>query len=748
MKKHFILLIVCLSICLVYSLVAAQILKQNLTPIGAIAPIESITPSYAIKPIQVDQLPYKNERGKFQELLRKNANYFGTELDSKASPAKIINYNTYYEELMDVGLDPQKDLLKGFLNIKREYGYKTDLCGLGSFEYVRFYADWNQDGDFFDADEDLGISRVNVHDILDNNISPNKQLSYAVFLNIKPEKFSCPVPYCIKIRAILAWNQQPTPNNPNFIPVWGNAIERYVQIRPKKYMFNIKPLPKYELEEMYYKTNVSVLRYNHDEIYEKILPVETDLLAVGEISKNYQINPDIIMNFGSTKYEELQEVGLHYDLDMLAASFTVKRPCGYSGQLCSSNGSYEYVGFWLYVRHPWWGFYYWKYVGTTKINVHDIYNIPRSGLEYAVKLPVKLDDLKKECELPQVLRVRAILSWSIPHPSTQPHTLPKWGNRIDAYIQLKPLDNQEVVDWYPNITRIGDMALEDIDGNPLTKTSSILGPGYANGVGVFNGFTAIESPFGGKVNINGNIINPPDDPIPANKIRYKVQYRKSNGGTGYWNDITNSFNIKVEKYTNGVLTGYDNITQSVDTNGYYTYEGDDTGPNTRVVDLLAVWESNKAVNNDTLYEIRVLVQKTPTYHIESIIAKVMTDNTKPSATLARVGTSCFYYPGDIVPVEYTAHDIHIYQYQINILPTGTTTNPIYYERVNPTLSPSGLVPPGVTSVQTFGINTSSFPPCGYVARLYVWDRTIVNNNRYANLWGNAYHVDVGFCLMP
>jgi hypothetical protein len=73
---------------------------------------------------------------------------------------------TGYEELICVGLQPDQSTLYATIDVKQDFGYGGDLCtGPGAREYVRFFADWNGDGDFTDPDEDLGVASIAVHDV-------------------------------------------------------------------------------------------------------------------------------------------------------------------------------------------------------------------------------------------------------------------------------------------------------------------------------------------------------------------------------------------------------------------------------------------------------------------------------------------------------------------------------------------------------------------------------------------------------
>jgi hypothetical protein len=267
----------------------------------------------------------------------------------------------------------------------------------------------------------------------------------------------------------------------------------------------------------------------------------------------------------NTKYEELYCVGLNYDLDTLVATLTVKRSCGYSGNLCT-QGSYEYVAFWAYVWDQIEQMCIWRYLGTSSVNVHDIDAIPAGGLQYAAFLPVDLSGYKDTYGKPKIIKIRAILSWNNKPPTNDPNYKPVWGNTIEKRIQIKPATSIEPGEQVPFISVVGGMAISSISWNPDTVVPSTIGDGYANGVSVLGGYSALESPFGGVIAICGHISNPPDDPIPSAKLRYKVQFRKK--GTTNWQTITNNFKIWISTW-NGVFWSMDSKTQ-VATGDYYT----------------------------------------------------------------------------------------------------------------------------------------------------------------------------------
>jgi hypothetical protein len=133
------------------------------------------------------------------------------------------NYNTTYEELKCVGLNRDTSVLNATFNVKKTAGYSGGLCSKGSREYVAFYMDFGSGWVY------MGTSSVGVHDITP---LPGGGISYDVELpvNLAPyQKQSCKDVYLARVKAILSWNQLP-PINPNWVPVWGNAIQAWVEV--------------------------------------------------------------------------------------------------------------------------------------------------------------------------------------------------------------------------------------------------------------------------------------------------------------------------------------------------------------------------------------------------------------------------------------------------------------------------------------------------------------------------------------
>lgn len=727
----------------------------------------------------------EKERVQFKELMIKNPNYFGTCPEIKIKPVLPMKTNTKYEELRCLGFYPEQDLLEATLDVKLPYGYGGNLCSPGSFEYVRLFVDWNGDGDFTDAGDDVGIASVNVHDIPNEKaacLEETKPLSYVLGVKIDSKKRVCTHPNIVKVRAILSWNVPPPPGNPNYPPVWGNVVERMIQIRPAKFILKdmiklvdleklkidsemldlettvskAKALTPAELKEIYKGKNVPEHRFNLADVQKIAETVKLD----PNLMEKYKLDPKLIEIIESvdpilaakpdTRYEELHCLGLNYELDTLVATLTVKLPYGYSGDLCT-QGSYEFVAFWAYVWDPIEEVCHWKYLGTSSVNVHDIKSIPPEGLQYAVYLPVDLSGLRDKCNRPKIMRVRAILSWQTPPSPGNPEYSPVWGNTIDRLIQIKPGMAVGPEKQIPFITVVGGMAINKISGNSETVIPSAIGDGYANGV------NALESPFGGVLSICGHISNPPNDPVEADKLKYRPQYKKS--GEMIWHDITNQFRIYISTW-NGV-TWSQSPKDQVAVGGYYKYEEDLTPPVQRFVDasdysggsVLADWHT-PVPEGDGLYEIRVLLYQlgaspspgVPADHVSSNVIQVMIDNTAPKAEVSIDAGPCENFtPGKVIKGKFKATDQHIWQYRFSLMPYAAPSSQFSHDPVAedypalPAPGVTGIVPPD----GTFLLDTSKMAPCGYVLYLYVWDRAIVNNY----MQGNQNSASVGFCLL-
>ncbi len=132
--------------------------------------------------------------------------------------------NPYYEEVKEVGFYPQERRLEAVIAIKQPYGYGgVD----GTPEYIAFYVDYNNNS-IFERNEDVGAGIVIIPDPTTSN-DWALPISYAVYRDVAPPG-GIKQGQVVRVRAILSWNTPPT--GPDYIPVWGNIIERTIRIDP------------------------------------------------------------------------------------------------------------------------------------------------------------------------------------------------------------------------------------------------------------------------------------------------------------------------------------------------------------------------------------------------------------------------------------------------------------------------------------------------------------------------------------
>jgi hypothetical protein len=356
-------------------------------------------------------------RTKFLKLLEENPNYFGTVLGSKLKAVEQLKFNTSFEEIKCIGLFPEKNQLKAVIVVKLPYGFNGDLCEQGSYEHVRFFIDWNNDGDYDDFNEDVGVASVNVHDIPQ---AKEKEICYTVVREFKPLPASCEKPFIVNIKAILSWRVVPT--GPNFIPVWGNVVECKVQVAPtSKSEKEVQKVTEKTLKE------VEVERQH----FTKLLldnPNYFGTLSDSKLESAQKIQYD-------TRYEQLECIGVLPEESIIAGTFKVKLPDGFDGGLCTA-GSDEYFRFFIDWDNDGDFFDFNEDLGIAAVKVHDILEVKKGPLCYAVCKNFKSP--QSSCHYPLIVRARVILSWKI--PPTGPNFIPVWGNVLECWVQIAPTD--------------------------------------------------------------------------------------------------------------------------------------------------------------------------------------------------------------------------------------------------------------------------------------------------------------------
>ena len=710
------------------------------------------------------------ERLRFKELLVSNPNYFGSLGQSTFPVVKKMASNRTYEELTCVGYNPEKKLLEATIAVKLPYGYGGNLCREGTTEYVRFFVN---DGSGW---EDAGLAGVNVHDIPtapDCAHQENKPLLYVASLAFSPKTRCCNHPVLPKVHAILSWQYVPPagPSHVGWTPPWGNTLECNIQIRPHPWNLlcmieainesipqkvKIPPMlepakllpipvpdpPPYTLAELSglhrdekAQAPVAPHRFGFGDLHTAMGPGGFDQAIVSAKSAEWkalgldwaaavaalnEVNADV-------SYEELTCLGLDDNLERLVATFRIKRPQGYLGDLCHA-GSTEYVAFWA----DWDNACKWTYLGTVKVNVHDIAGIPEGGLCYSAILPVDLTYHRRSCSSPKIGRVRAVLSWYQSPSTMNPDTLNYWGNRLDAHVQINPGDVVEPGKPLARIRNLGGVAMEDID----TLASGMTNPGdirfahdhWATADGWGHGRSC---PFGGMVQVEGDFYL---------GYYYRVQARKA-ADPGVLRTLDQDF------YVERNFVGFDH---QVATGGWFKY----LDPVQEFDRMLAVWSTT----DDDLWEIHLDIATVP--NDAGIIAgspwyRLQLDNTGPASPAALSpgidihitnGGDCKdVSQADIIKGVFIADDVHFGGWSLSTEP-NTAGTPSNQPQASPLMANTDPAPGPIGHGWT--LNTGSplaMKPCGYVVRLDVSDRSIVNSVPGQH---HANHMEVGFCLRP
>lgn len=703
-----------------------------------------------------------------------NPNYFGnlTGLKIKGLPKPVLQKtgDKTFEELTCVGHNPRNRILTAIVEVKKGAGYLGDGCTDGSREYVRFYLDYGN-GVWVDH----GVTSFDAHDLGFKN-----DLCYAASIKLDPKKRSCcdHDPVLPRVRAILSWNIEPPANTPDYTPVWGNRLDRAIQIAPRNPVF-CKFIDQFELagvekvdpvllqqikqqlsamepvlqpmtsiakliEKLDTNDELSVMRTLFPMVA-KLAADNTDIAAfqVLKTLEPFKIDLSGFDDFiahpkFNTVYEELHCVGLDRDREQLHGVIEIKRKSGYSGELCDA-GSREYIAFYLDFGVG------WEYQGTTHVDVHDIDNIPEDGLWYQASLPVKLDEHKKKwCETGQA-RIRGILSWAAPPPPNQPEHVPHWGDREDCHIELKPLPKDVVPGVFtPLLESIANIAVQKISGT-----------GYATGEAIGGIYTAEDSPFGGRILLSGHVFNGPPGPV---EYRIMIQGPSDISPRAF----TNPFDVDVTTFP-----GITPVSQTQNAIGdWFPYLP--ANPLVSVSDgLLGVLSGLENGLHTVYLDFRqpagpVLATTPP--------RAVMVDNTRPQADVeitSGAGNCGKFIIGTLIQGTFSMTEVHSHSLSLSVTPgpeshggTLTITNTVPPGPF--TVFPVTEIPTGASATKTsvsmsyatgtlrtngvangtWQLDTTGMDPCGYNIRIHAVDRTIVNSG---SIGWEATDIE-GFCV--
>jgi hypothetical protein len=685
--------------------------------------------------------------------------------------------NTTYEELACVGFQPELNRLEAVVHIKQPIGYGGDVCSAGTPEYVRFFLSFDGGATWHDQ----GVTSFTAYDI---PAAAQQRLEYAVGLTIDPPKYTCKRRNFVLVRAILSWNVMPEAGNPGYGPHWGNAHDTSIQVAPVRRSRFAKVLEEakvnlpadladvLDLEQEVSTLEPKVLTLAQLlELYrgKKVEPHRFGLAAALQIQDNPQVlaaaaakKPVIGKEFsfdlgavldalaepkGNTAYEELDCVGLDPVHSELVATFRVKLGWGYSGGPCTA-GSVEYVTFWGDFNN---NGTYETCLGTVGVRAHDYGEVPKAGLEYAVSLPVDLNPYRKPCQAgPRTVRIRAMLSWNVPHPCAAPNTPPVWGNAQDTVIQIPPGPSFEpglFQGYLYTVCGVNICAIDPVSG--LT--------------------TAADQPFGDRLDVTGEIPAATSVPVP-DRFKYKVWYRFLDPAPGPWQSAANDFWIWVTSGSGVGIPSTSLLLQQVDPAGWYTYRefGSPVTGNWRRVTgsdrLMGRWLTTVAQTGRWEIGLEFLDTATAATYWASFQgcpdgslrrnAVVRLDQVRPAVSLSpnievSADGGATWQPalqcdtlvkGVRIRGTYSVSDSHFRHLHLYVEPAGPAHGAVVVPASRAYGAPDFVPTTGETG--TWTLDTTPMDPCGYVIRLDVWDRTIVGCD--ADGWYNW--ASLGFCL--
>lgn len=744
--------------------------------------------------LKFEMVAVPETRTRFRQLILSNPNYFGTSSGSaKGSAMKAVVAqagNTEFEELVCLGYQPQLDRLVAVVEIKQMSGYGGPLCGFGSAQNLRFFIDWTGDGKWMD----VGVARFPSHDIPEPN-----RLYNAVHIPLHPLRRSCKSPFLPRVRAILSWNDVPPADEPNYIPPWGNALESTIQIeaRPPWIFESIPGIEGPFSSQIIAQINENIsdaiqqsVVFGHEPFAAPPLPAQAEAFAKAKIPALRYAAP-LLTHLGKTKsaaeiaalapsiekqlgiprlstlleqwfnpgdgdqsYEELRCVGYDRERQSLSAIVKIKQPSGYGGDLCE-QGSREYVSFWVWDEAT----LTWSRLGSASVPVYDL-PVPAEGVDYEVYLPVDFSPYQRPCEEGfTTLRIRAILAWN--SVVTDPNHTPYWGNREDITVVLRPGPRLALGTQMPFFASIGDIPVCNID--PIT--------GYANGPGVITGRIVEDAPFGGMITITGFFSSPPST-LSEPKPKYRLSVRPFKplvpDSANPWQPLTNDFRVRVATSVGGGVAYQSWLSQTIDADGYYTYQ-EVFGTNAwRVVTgrVLGRWASTTPHD---IYELRIEGKDAlGTMVATGVIdcgdgttrqaVHIHLDNERPRAELRITGvirkgetratpaSDCDkFYVGDQIIGTYTATDMHFSRASLQLQPNPRPTPPapVAEPQLLGVRSYDGGLNPYGEALGDWMLDTTNMRPCGYSLWLEVVDRTIVDS-RTLNPWRMS--ATIGFCL--
>lgn len=707
------------------------------------------------------------ERRQFKQLLAVNPNYFGNLPLSKLPSILNMVGNTTYEEIGGVGYNPDLDLLEAVVRIKMSHGYDGGIGAGGSRQFVRFFVNYGIGW------RDAGVASFKAHDIPDETDlvhGRSKPLSYAISLEHQPNRGRCSQPVIPKVRAILSWEFMP-PADPDWQPVWGNVVERYIQIAPRmrrliefqsaeaeavdpKAVFSDEsafprntpandsapsPRPVESLAKLYLDKHagftVEPHRFAMPDVHAALLASSIGGSEVAEAKceqyKAIGLDWQAILSAskkkqGDVSYEQLHCVGFDYNREWVVANFTLLRPTGYHGSLCE-HGSDEHVAFWI----DWDNNGEWTYLATVGVRVHDIAIIPADGLNYWVGVPARLGAHRRSRKEPRIGRLRAVLSWHVRPSETDPNAVPRWGNRLDTDFEIK---SGRVLSDLPAIDAIGGVGVANIDvggdgmtipNAPFAQTGSPADPWDASR----------QCAFGGDIYINAEV--PASFSIAGYKYRLLVRKADSSGSG---EPLMSSFVV-----TRTLALGGGTVWVSPELGtGWVSY----LHPDHNLYSVLGNWQSAYLglSERNVLWEIKLeMADSALAILVSTGWHRIQLDNQAPVAAIhidsGGAVPNCNDFSQDSsVSGHFVAYDPngHFGAWVLETSPNCPLPRDTSAMPVRSSSSPTEFAPGKGWRLDTSCSATGNpLQPCEYVVTVSVWDNTIVHSSQFLHHYAEA-----------
>jgi hypothetical protein len=727
-----------------------------------------------------------------------NPNYFGNldKLGLTDLPKAVLSKvgDTGFEELTCIGYNPDTEVLTAIVRIKQGSGYGGGPCLTGTTEYVRFFIDWGSGW------VDHGIAGFNIHDLGFDN-----PLCYAVSIKVDPQKQTrCKDdPVLPRVRGILSWNNPPPAGVPDWPPVWGNVLDRRIQVDPRS-LFDIGILEAFEPGVLQLEPDIAAklsAAVAGSAIMDKPPADMTKIMAravkEGGLALKRAVTPLLAAGTGMALKADIaalnpqplppKAVGLtpFPDDPSLPPFPPLPVPEIDIGKLLKVPPLWPDLDLDLGDLGNWWQ---QPDFNTTYEELHCVgLDRDRNLLHGVVEVKLSSGYSGGLCTAGSREYIAFYLdfgsgweyqgtTWVTVHDVAVPKgglwyqaSLPvnldakrkAWCETGRARIRgvlswnIPPAPNQP--DHVPHWGNRADCAVEvrpwpaGIIPGTLTPVLEAIGNmpvaqisgGYANGPSIGATFGAHDSPFGGAILFSGVIANPSNL-----SLEYRVMVKGPSDAT--LKPFTKSFPVYVTTVSGGSVS-FSNQTQ-IATGDWFDYlPGFAGGIFTDVAGKLL---QRFAATEDGLHHVRIDIRQTGGGPILSTgIYAFMVDNTHPVAAIniTSGGGNCSRFAqGEPLSGTFSFTDKHVGSFSIYVTPGGAPTV-ITQKNGMPQFPPTATLSygggatgvPGTGATGLWEVDTSTLPPCGYNVWITGSDRTIVDSS------GTSWQAsDVrGFCVI-